>query len=130
MFDIWDAEYGADKSKIVHIVAEWPGIPSEIETVMTYGQSVNHLADKADVIATGDYIGPFSVQWSPPIKSGRMTWEQVARMSTGEVTKAMNKSDRQGDRSAIQGGAGEEAQKWGLGLVVYEGGDGNEAGSA
>lgn len=123
IFDIWDAEYGAEKSKIVHIVAEWTGIPYEVEVVLKYGQAANHLADKADVIATGGYVSPFS-SYSPAVKSGRMTWEQLAKMSPGDIIKAMHDSI---DKEVVPQfkASQQEAQRWGLGLVVYEGGDGN-----
>lgn len=126
IFDIWNAEYAADKDRIVHVVAEWTGNPREIETVLSYGQSVNRLADKADVIATGAYVEPFG-PWSPAIKSGKATWEQVSKMAPADLLKAMHDSI---DADIAPGfrAARSEAKRWGLGLVVYEGGDGNTAG--
>ena len=125
IFDIWNAEYGADRDRIVHVVAEWAGHPREIETVLSYGQSVNHLAEKADVVATTAYVQPFS-PWSPAIKRGWVTWEQVSKMSPGDVIKAMIDTI-DADVAPRFKSARDQAQKRGLGLVVYEGGDGNES---
>ena len=125
IFDIWNAEYGADKDKIVHVVAEWTSNPREIETVLSYGQSINRLADKADVIATGAYVDPFS-PWSPAIRSGRTTWEQVSTMSPADLLRTMNESI-EADIAPRFRAAQSQARRWGLGLVVYEGGDGNAA---
>jgi len=127
IFDIWNAEYGADKDRIVHVVAEWAADPREIETVLSYGQSVNGLAGKADVIATAGYVAPLS-RWSKAYKSGRLTWAQVAGMSPGDVIRAMNESI-DAELAPQFRAARARAQKWGLGLAVYEGGDGNEAGA-
>ncbi len=125
IFDIWDAEYGAGKNKIVHVVAEWNGVPQELDAILTFGQSADRLADKADVIATGGYVSALT-PWERAIKNGQMTWEQAARMSPADVTKAMVESiDR--DLAPRFKAERETARKWGLGLVVYEGGDGNWA---
>ena len=77
--------------EIDHVVAAWNGVPREIEEIMTYGQSVNRLAEKADVIATGAYVSAIQ-PWTRAVKDGRMTWEQAAQLTPADVTKAMIES--------------------------------------
>ncbi len=125
IFDIWDAEYGADKDAIVHVVAEWNGVPQEIDAVMTYGQTANKLAQKADVIATGAYVSAFG-SIAHAVQSGRTSWDRVTLMAPTEVTRAMREAI-DAELAPRLRAVGATAKKWGLGLVVYEGGDGNWA---
>ena len=66
--------------------------------------------------------------WSPAIKSGKATWEQVSKMAPADLLKAMHESIDT-DVAPKFGAARSEAKRWKLGLVVYEGGDGNTAGT-
>jgi hypothetical protein len=119
MFDIWNDVYGADANKIVHIVTGRRISPSVNEYLLQY----NELYKKTDVLAIDGYVFPFN-KWEPPLKNGKLKWSDVAAMSTDKVLHAMH--DYIDARLVPSWNeAARVAKKYGVSLVVYEGGESN-----
>jgi hypothetical protein len=119
MFDIWNGVFGVDAGRIIHVVTGRRVAPAVNDFMLQYGD----LYKKTDVLAIDGYMFPFN-KWEPPIRNGRLKWSDVAVLSTKDVLAAMhNYIDERLVPSWIE--AAKVAQKFGVGLVVYEGGESN-----
>jgi hypothetical protein len=119
MFDIWNAVYGVDSNILIHVVTGRRVASSINEYMLRFGD----LYKKADVLAIDGYVFPFN-RWQAPIKSGELKWSDVAAMSTDDVIGSMHRYiDKELAPSWAE--AARLAKKYGLGLVVYEGGESN-----
>ena len=119
MFDIWNEVFGADSGRIIHVVTGRRVSATANEFMLQYGD----LYKKTDVIAIDAYMFPFN-KWEPPIRNGKVKWSDVAKMGTKDVLAAMRDYVDERLVPSWQEIA-RIARKYGVGLVVYEGGESN-----
>lgn len=118
MFDIWNQVYGPDARKIAHVIAGQQNWPREAEIILAYRDTYK----KADVLAVGGYVAPFSsAQMVDPQSAAR-----IAQMQPAQVMASLKAAiAASGTRIAAHR---DVARHFGLGLVVYEGGTDFETG--
>jgi hypothetical protein len=114
MFDIWNEVYGPDKEKIVHIIAAQQSWAHLGDVELSY----NDTYKKADVLAIAAYIQPLL------LRDGK-NYAQVAKMTSAQVLDVMDEELRTNMKTQFAQHAA-IAKKYGVGLVVYEGGPGVE----
>lgn len=114
MFDVWNQVYGADANKIVHVISWKQNWPSGSDKVLSY----RDLYKKTDVLSVGGYVSPFN--FNDPKVNNPSFLSSITKMSVTQVLDALNKSIV----ASAQGVAANKAvaDKYHLGLVVYEGG--------
>lgn len=118
MFDIWNAVYGRDAGKIAHVIAGQQNWPREAEIILSYRDTYR----KADVLAVGGYVSAYRYR----DMSNPETASQIAQRTPAEVMDSLNQAITASAASiALHRSI---ARRYGLGMVVYEGGTDFETG--
>ncbi|NOW47681.1 hypothetical protein FHW96_003863 [Novosphingobium sp. SG751A] len=118
MFDIWNAVYGRDARKIAHVIAGQQNWPREAEIILSYRDTYR----RADVLAVGGYVSPYPYRDMAKPE----TAAQIATHTPAQVLDSLNTAiAASGASIAIHR---DIARRYGLGMVVYEGGTDFETG--
>jgi hypothetical protein len=113
MFDIWNVAFGSDDHRIVHVIAGQQGWAAEADAILGYRDTYK----KADVLAVAGYARAFSFYRD----RDPQTLQAISRTSVTEVLRHLKENIA--TVLPAQWAANRKiADKYGLGLVVYEGG--------
>ncbi|MDR3515066.1 MAG: hypothetical protein P4M00_04560 [Azospirillaceae bacterium] len=117
MFDIWNQVYGADAAKIVHILAGvemWPRLDDPL-------LSTEGVFHKTDALAVGGYFAPAEINAKTYAQFIDAAPDQILPLLREDVTVRVKGWLAQHQAAA---------RKYGVSLVVYEGGPGLETSTA
>jgi hypothetical protein len=112
MFDIWNQAWGPDAKRIIHVIAGWQGYPQEDETILAYQDTWK----KADVLALGAYAWPY--------KLSRRTEAEYAAIAAETPDQVLDHLQEYIDHDMVRqfDAQSQVAKRFGLPLVIYEGG--------
>jgi hypothetical protein len=115
VFDIWNEVYGNDQGKIVRIIAAGQTLPPVGEAMLAFENTYK----KTDALAVGGYVSP------PALRDGDR-YPAIAKMTTEEALAAMDGEAKTKMRTLFEAHAA-IARRYGVELIVYEGGPGIES---